>query len=198
MFLQNAILVAVLIVPSHVYQGNTQDDVIKDFNDRVERYWDIHKKAESAAPEINKKKEDPSAILAHENALAAAIRAARMNAAEGDIFTAPVQKVFLTLIAQDFSSGRGKTAREIILGEGNPKHPDDEGDSKHPEQRARVVLAVNAKYPSSAPLSTVPPSVLLKLPKLPEGLQYRFVGRHLILFDSKANLIIDILRNAIR
>jgi hypothetical protein len=199
MFLQYAILAAVLILPSHPFQGNTTDDVIKDFNNRVGRYWDIHKKAESAAPEIDKKKEDPSAILQHETALAAAIRAARMNAAEGDIFTAPVQKVFLGLIAQELSSGsRGKTAREIILGEGNPKHPDDEGDSKHPEKPARVVLAVNAKYPSAAPLSTVPPSVLLKLPKLPEGLQYRFVGRHLILLDSKANLIVDILRNAIR
>jgi hypothetical protein len=47
-------------------------------------------------------------------------------------------------------------------------------------------------------LSTMPPSLLLNLPKLPEGLEYRFVGRNLILYDSKANLIVDILRNAIR
>jgi hypothetical protein len=57
---------------------------------------------------------------------------------------------------------------------------------------------VNAKYPPNAPLSTMPPTVLLNLPKLPQGLEYRFVGKHLILFDSKANLIVDILRNAIR
>ena len=40
-----------------------------------------------------------------------------------------------------------KTAREMILGEGNPKNP---------ESKARVDLVVNAKYPPNAPLSTVP------------------------------------------
>jgi len=77
----------------------------------------------------------------------------------------------------------------MILGEGNPKNA---------ESPARVDLVVNGKYPPNAPLSTVPPSVLLSLPKLPQGMEYRFVGRHLILFDSKANLIVDVLRNAIR
>jgi hypothetical protein len=44
----------------------------------------------------------------------------------------------------------------------------------------------------------MPPSVLLRLPKLPKGLEYRFVGKHLILYDMKANLIVDIFRNAVR
>jgi len=194
MFLLQAILAVMFVA----FQGDTTAAVVKDFTDRVERYWEIHKKAEAAAPPIDKKKEEPAAILEHEKALAGGIRAARANAAEGDIFTARVQELFVGIIRQELSSGRGKTAREIILGEGNPKHRDDEGDSKHPEPPAKIVLAVNANYPSAAPLSTVPPSVLLNLPKLPQGLEYRFVGRDLILFDSKANIIVDILRNAIR
>ena len=170
-------------------KGDT-DPAIKDFNDRVQRYWDLHKKVEDAAPPIDKKKEpDPAAIVAHERATADGIRAARMNAAEGDIFTPAVQKILVATIKQELSSGRGATARAMILGEGNPKNP---------ESPARVDLVVNAKYPPNAPLSTVPPSVLLSLPKLPQGLEYRFVGRHLILYDSKANLIVDILRNAVR
>ena len=32
----------------------------------------------------------------------------------------------------------------------------------------------NAPYPEGAPLSTVPPDLLAKLPKLPEPLEYRF------------------------
>jgi hypothetical protein len=43
----------------------------------------------------------------------------------------------------------------------------------------------------------MPPSVLAVLPRLPEGLEYHFVGRHLFLYDSEAALIVDIMRNAI-
>ena len=185
------VMALLLVTASYHSEGDTTDPAIKDFNNRVKQYWDLHKKIEGVAPPVHKKKEpDPAVIIEHERKLAAGIREARQNAAEGDIFTPAVQKVFIATIQQDLaSSQRGAKAREMILGEGNPKNP---------ESKARVDLVVNAKYPPNAPLSTVPPSVLLKLPQLPEGLEYRFVGRNLILYDSKANLIVDILRNAIR
>jgi hypothetical protein len=180
-----------LLLAGRAYLPEGDDNpVIKDFNERVHRYWDLHQKSDKAASPIDKKKEpDPAAIVEHERQLATAIREGRKNAKEGDIFTQPVQKVLVATIQQELSSGTGQKAREMILGEGNPKNP---------ESRAQVVVAVNAKYPATAPLSTVPPSVLLRLPKLPQGLEYRFVGRDLLLFDSEANLIVDILRNAIR
>jgi hypothetical protein len=183
MFLSTLMMAAVLAAAS------ADDPAIKDFNDRVQQYWDLHKKAEAAAPPIDKKKEDPAMILAHEQGLMAGIRMLRKNAKEGEILTPAIQRVLAATIKQQLSSGTGKQAREIILGEGNPRNP---------ESAAKVELAVNAKYPSTAPVSTVPPSVLLALPKLPQDLQYRFVGRHLILYDEKANLIVDIFRNAIR
>ena len=45
----------------------------------------------------------------------------------------------------------------------------------------------------------MPVNVLKALPKLPENqdIDYRFVGRHLILLDTRANMIIDYLPNAI-
>jgi hypothetical protein len=179
-----------LTAAPHHSERDTTDPAVKDFVERVQNYWNLHKKIEGTVPPINKKKEpDPAVIVDHERKLAAGIRAARPKAAEGDIFTPPVQKVLIETIKQELSSGTGATARAMILGEGNPKNP---------ESAAKVDLVVNGIYPSSAPLSTVPPSVLLKLPKLPDGMEYRFVGRHLILYDSKANLIVDILRNAIR
>jgi hypothetical protein len=166
------------------------DPAIQDFNERIQGYSDLRKKVERAVPPIDKKGEsDPAAILAHEQALAAGIQASRAKAAEGDIFTPAVQKNLIAAIERELSSGRGALMRKMILGEGNPTNP---------ESATPVDLQVNAKYPSKAPLSTVPPSLLLKLPSLPEGIEYRFVGRHLILYDSKANLIVDILRNAIR
>jgi len=56
--------------------------------------------------------------------------------------------------------------------------------------------SVNAPYPKNAALATVPPLLLLRLPKLPDGLEYRFMGRDLILHDTTANIVVDILREA--
>jgi hypothetical protein len=58
------------------------------------------------------------------------------------------------------------------------------------------VLQVNAPYPEGAPVSTVPPPLLAKLPALSADVQYRFVGRHLILLDTRAQIIIDYLPDA--
>ena len=60
----------------------------------------------------------------------------------------------------------------------------------------QVKLAVNASYPSAAPLSTVPPTVLLTLPILRKEVEYHFVNRDLVLLDVEANLILDFIKNA--
>jgi hypothetical protein len=44
----------------------------------------------------------------------------------------------------------------------------------------------------------VPASLLLNLPTLPEPLQYRIIGRHLILLDEDADVIVDYAVNVIR
>lgn len=43
----------------------------------------------------------------------------------------------------------------------------------------------------------MPPKLLLALPLLPEELEYLFVNRDLVLWDWHADLIIDVLPNAI-
>ena len=55
------------------------------------------------------------------------------------------------------------------------------------------MVGVNVEYPVGSARSTVPPSVLLTLPPLPEALHYRFVGRDLLLVDSVAQLIVDFM-----
>ncbi len=60
-----------------------------------------------------------------------------------------------------------------------------------------MVLVANAPYPEGAPLSMVPPELLARLPKLPEPLQYRFVGGHLILHDPEARLVVDYLKETV-
>ena len=43
----------------------------------------------------------------------------------------------------------------------------------------------------------MPPALLLRLPPLAPELQYRFIGRTLILLDVDANLVVDVLPDAL-
>jgi hypothetical protein len=58
-------------------------------------------------------------------------------------------------------------------------------------------LQVNQAYPENVPLQSTPPTLLLNLPEPPDGLEYRIVGRDLILRDVEANTIVDFIPDAI-
>ena len=60
-----------------------------------------------------------------------------------------------------------------------------------------VNFKINSPYPDKQPLASAPPEMLAKLPLLPKDIDYRFVDKHLILRDSRANTIIDYIPNAI-
>ena len=64
----------------------------------------------------------------------------------------------------------------------------EEGDPvKH------IVLKVNDVYPDDQPRATMPPTLLSRLPVLPNELAYRVIGRALVLQDIKTNLIVDFI-----
>ena len=44
----------------------------------------------------------------------------------------------------------------------------------------------------------MPPNILARLPSLPDDIQYRFLGRHLILLDTRASVILDRIPYAIQ
>ncbi len=161
---------------------------LEEFQKRVESYVKLHEQIDDKLPDL-KREEDPKVILEHEKAFAAAVRKGRAGARQSDIFIPAVHPIFRKIIEQETSGEAGKKNRSMILGEGNPKSKGSEADVK---------VVVNGNYPSAAPLSTVPPSLLMRLPELPEALHYRFVGRTLILWDTKANMIVDFLPNAIK
>lgn len=50
---------------------------------------------------------------------------------------------------------------------------------------------VNGEYPKRRKLASTPTTVLALLPELPADIQYRFVGHHLVLLDTRANIILD-------
>ena len=63
------------------------------------------------------------------------------------------------------------------------------------ENPVDVKVAVNGRYPDDVPLSTMPPQVLAILPEMPQELEDRFVGRHLVILDSHAHIIADFVSN---
>ena len=190
MLLFSGYLLAVSLLVPTAYFARTdgEDAALKEFDQRVKKYADLHRKIDGSLPKV-KKEEDPNVILQREKDFANAIRAARPNSVQGEIFIQGVRPIIKKVIQQETTGAAGKEVRDTILGDGNPRSKESE---------AKVELLVNGPYPSAAPLSTVPTTLLLKLPPLPDAVEYRFVGRHLILWDTKANLIVDVLPEAIR
>jgi hypothetical protein len=121
----------------------------------------------------------PVEILQSETALAARIRVARAKARRGDIFSRRVRTAFRTALRAETDGGTCAALQD----EGNP------GDFKY---------LINGTYPKRQPLSTVPPNFLAALPELPADIHYRFLGRDLVLHDTRANIILDEIPDAIR
>jgi len=173
---------------------NARAQALQVFGERVVTYAELHKKLAATLPPLPEKAE-PVQIAAHKTALAKAIRASRSQARQGEILVPEVVPVFLEVLRSDLAGEKGRDARETIK-DGNPREEKPKARAGEPTPKP-VVLVANAPYPDGAPLSTVPPDLLAKLPKLPEPLEYRFVGGHLILHDSQASLVVDFLKEIV-
>ena len=123
--------------------GDEPKDV-KDFEQRVQRYWDLRNQIDAATPPIPTDDPTPEQIVSREDALDERIRAARADAREGDIFTTKISGTLKAIIRRQLSSKHGAAAREMILGEGNPANA---------ESGVSVDLKVNGEYPTDAPIS---------------------------------------------
>jgi hypothetical protein len=108
--------------------------------------------------------------------------AAQRDVRHGDIFAPEVAEEFQKIIRKAF---RGKDARNMrrTIREADPIKP--------------TILRVNDVYPEEIPLTTMPPTLLRRLPAVPMELAYRIIGRALVLQDIKTNLIVDFIPDAI-
>ena len=157
------------------HQAEEEREALRHFQEDVADYADLHAKQLARLTSL-----EPVAV---QEALARAMAAKRAKAEPGDIFRPEVQPLFRRLIAAQLNGPDALDARKAVV-EGNPGLE---------EESVPIVVRVNAVYPLDAPRSTVPPSVLLTLPPLPSSLHYRFVGRDLVLVDSVAQLVVDVL-----
>ena len=159
----------------------TEAKELQQFQARIDEYMVLHTRLEKEAPPV-KSADDPEAIRASQKGLAAKIRAERRNPVQGAIFTPETRTIFRRRLRTLLQGPNGAELERAIK---------DDAPSPMP-------LRVSAEYPEGWPLSSVPPTILAALPKLPEDLTYRFVGNALILLDVHANLILDFIPNAIR
>lgn len=171
--------------PAAEAQARTNPDaqILQDFQKRIDQYMELHDRLKKDAPKLKETKE-PAKIKESQVVLARKIQEARADARAGDIFTPEIRQLFRRLMYPEVKGREGAETKAAIN--------EEKGELKD------VKLKVNADYPDSAPLPTVPPNLLAALPKLPEELEYRFIGRHMILLDVHANLIVDYIVNAIR
>jgi hypothetical protein len=151
-------------------------DIAEDFSARVWSYFALRRELEHGLPALIVT-EDPAYIRRAELALAKKIRVARARAKQGDIFTPAISVEFKKILLHTMGAG---TWAAIM--DDNP---------------GMFSTRINGTYSKKRPLSTVPPNVLAVLPSLPADIQYRFVGRHLILHDTRANVILDRMPDAI-
>jgi hypothetical protein len=151
--------------------------IVADFSARVWDYSELRSELEKGLPPL-RVTDDPAEIRRAVRALAKRIRVARAGAKQGDMFTPTISVEFRKVLILEMDAN---TWAAIM--DDNPGELSNE---------------INGSYPEGKPLSTVPPNILALLPRLPDDIQYRFLGRHLILLDTRANVILDRIPFAIQ
>lgn len=151
------------------------------FIDRMSEYAALHQRLEAPLPPLKSMRSQRSAVL-NQIYLASAIKAARPNAREGDIFTPPIASLIRSLVADALKDPQAQAQVRDLLAD----HPRVTGF--HPQ--VHDVFPYWADHPT-------PLALVQALPKLPEDVEYRLVGRDLVLWDVHADLIVDVLTDAV-
>ena len=150
---------------------------VAEFTAKMDDYAKLRSTLQKGLPalEVTAK---PSEIEQAERLLAERIRKARTGARRHDIFTEETRRAFRQMLRPVTTA-----ATCAFLRDDNP---------------SEWFWAVNAEYPKNHPISSMPPAMLAVLPRLPEDVFYRFLDTDLVLHDTKANVMLDRIDNAIR
>ena len=159
-----------------VVQGTFDPATLVEFNRRVQDYAALRSRLEVGLPPlvVTTNADD---IETFEHRLAERIRHAR-GSQRGQLFIPAMEGQLKRMMAARADAG---TVAAIM--DDNPGEFD---------------VDVNETYKKKYALGTMPPKLLLLLPDLAPDLQYRFVGRHLIVYDGRANIIVDEIPYAIQ
>lgn len=161
----------------------TDDEAVQQFQQAADEYVLMHRYLERHLPPLTVTA-DVATLRQGIEAMAAAIRFARADAQQGDLFSPDVSEVLRYRIARSLQR-QGLTPFDV-----RADQLADTGPVGAP------VLKVNGAFPWVL-AAGMNPAVLQALPPLPPELQYRMVRTDLVLIDVHADLIVDILPYAI-
>lgn len=156
---------------------NTVGAATKAFIDRIRQYVEFHNNVEKMVPALTETS-DPAKIAARQKALGETLIKQRPDAKQGDFFIKEYQPILRKIIHDDFAKRSAADRKALIV-----------------ELPKGIKLDVNSIYPTTLPLATAPANLLKALPELPPELEYRIVGRDLVLRDVTGNVVVDIMPN---
>ena len=159
-----------------------EERVLHRFNDGVNQYVRLHRRLERSLPPEHLFDDSEDMSLAADE-LRTSLVDARPFAQEGSIFTPAVAHVLAARL-QRAIAGLGSTPGDvwIAMNKGYLSGVPD--------------INVNDRFPPIR-YARIWPALLEALPALPDELQYRFVDRDLVLVDVHANLVVDVLKDAL-
>ncbi len=147
-----------------------------DFRERLDAYAKLRTELERGLPPLQITG-DARELVQRVKTLRERLRAARRHAKVGDIFTPAVGTAFRQMF-----QAQTNTLTCAALADENP---------------GALGLHINGTYPTHQPFSTMPANVLAALPRLPDDIEYRLEGRHLMLLDMRARMLVDVLPSAV-
>ena len=159
-----------------VVRGHFDAETLEVFNKRMQEYTALRSQLEQGLPPL-RVTENADEIEAFERGLARRLRAARESRSNRVFTSAMRRQVRWLLVTQ------ADAATIAAIMEDGPGEFD---------------VDANDTYSKRGSIGTMPPKLLLLLPDLPRDVEYRFVGRHLILYDVRANMIVDHIEYALR
>jgi len=148
------------------------------FTMRVYDYVETHRRLAAAIEQPLCS--DAEELTRQADVLGAAIRDARPRAKEGDIFTLAGSEMFRARIAAIVRRTGFDVAAFL---------------ERHVGEGEELEVHVFGTLPWRTHVALMP--IIRQLPELPPELEYRFVGRHLVLMDVGANIVVDVLRDAL-
>ena len=156
-------------------------DGLQVFAERVAAYAQLHRRLDAVLPRWEPSN-DMHLIELRRTYLASSIRRERPDARQGDIFEPPAAAAFRRIIASALAGIDVELWLRDLYAEC--------------EMPVGYRPQVNAGYPYWA-TQEVPMVLLDALPALPAGIVYRLIDHDLLLWDVDANLIIDVLPDAL-
>jgi hypothetical protein len=151
-----------------------------DFSRAVDHYASTRTRVQSEVPPL-RVTSNVAEIRDRSNALAFAIQRARGNARQGEFFDSRCGGAIRQRLAQALDGVDVPEFLEALK--------DEPADRRAPQ--------IHMRYPVAASMATMPANLLNVLPELPPIVEYRFIGRTLVLRDVDAALILDYFVEAV-